>query len=289
MADQRLVDYLRNGMSRGYDEESLRQALLRQGWHEQEVEQAMGIARAPAPMAHRGARLTQNRNAGPAQPQPGRPAEGMGFKKRVHDVITSPTGFFNAVKPEAGTGRPFRYLAVLCLIPLVMVIAFFTLFMGMIAGFLGTLMAGVPGFDALGFVLAIGGVSFIMGAAFGALAYAALLVFPFISAAVLHLFAYIFGAKKGYSNTYKAVVYSMTPSLLLGWIPFVGIIAAFWTWYLSMKGLSVLHEISMGRAFLITITPSMIMAVLILVMLLTSPTTAFTPAASPMFNGSLLF
>lgn len=41
MADKRLVDYFRRGLSQGYSIESLRKSLIRQGWPEIEVDKAL--------------------------------------------------------------------------------------------------------------------------------------------------------------------------------------------------------------------------------------------------------
>ncbi|MBU0530561.1 MAG: hypothetical protein ABIH52_02050 [Candidatus Aenigmatarchaeota archaeon] len=41
MANQRIVDYIRNGLSKGYPLDSLKQALLNQGWGEAQVNEAV--------------------------------------------------------------------------------------------------------------------------------------------------------------------------------------------------------------------------------------------------------
>lgn len=47
----------------------------------------------------------------------------------------------------------------------------------------------------------------------------------FIGGAILHLFVYIAGGRKGMTQTIKAVMYGSTASLLFGWLPIINMIA----------------------------------------------------------------
>lgn len=49
MADERLVNYIRDNLSRGYSPDSLRQTLVNQGWNINQVDEAINIAQAPSP------------------------------------------------------------------------------------------------------------------------------------------------------------------------------------------------------------------------------------------------
>lgn len=67
----------------------------------------------------------------------------------------------------------------------------------------------------------------------------------------LHIFCYIAGARKGFMQTEKAVMYGATPLLLIGWIPVIGsIIGGIWTIILTIIGLREIHEITTGKAVL---------------------------------------
>jgi hypothetical protein len=76
----------------------------------------------------------------------------------------------------------------------------------------------------------------------------AALVFLFIGSAWLHLWVYVFGGRKGYRETLKALAFGETPALLLGWIPMLGILAWIWSVVLSVLGVRELHEVPTGRA-----------------------------------------
>jgi hypothetical protein len=94
----------------------------------------------------------------------------------------------------------------------------------------------------------------------------AALVFLFIWAAWLHFWVYIFGGRKGYRETLKALAFGETPALLLGWIPVLGILAWIWSVILSILGIHKLHDISTARA-LGAVVVAMLIPLLVLVLL----------------------
>ena len=94
----------------------------------------------------------------------------------------------------------------------------------------------------------------------------AALVFLFIWAAWLHCWVYIFGGRKGYRETLKALAFGETPALLLGWIPVLGILAWIWSVILSILGIHKLHDISTARA-LGAVVVAMLIPLLVLILL----------------------
>lgn len=66
----------------------------------------------------------------------------------------------------------------------------------------------------------------------------------------LHLWAYIFGAKKGLHQTLKANFYGGTPTYLLGWIPIINVLAGLWSIYLYWIGLQRLQSMPGDKAAL---------------------------------------
>ena len=92
------------------------------------------------------------------------------------------------------------------------------------------------------------------------------LVLLFIGAAWLHLWVYLFGGRKGYRETLKALAFGETPALLLGWIPLVGFLAGIWSLVLSILGVRELHGISTARA-LGAVILALLIPLLILVLL----------------------
>jgi len=69
-----------------------------------------------------------------------------------------------------------------------------------------------------------------------------------ILGAWLHLWVYILGGRKGIMQTINAVIYGSTPRLLLGWIPFIGLLFALWSLVLGVIGIRELQEMSTERA-----------------------------------------
>ena len=63
-----------------------------------------------------------------------------------------------------------------------------------------------------------------------------------------HIWVYVLGGKKGMGQTIKSIAYGSSPLLLLGWIPFLGIIFAIWSMVISIMGIRQLHEVPTERA-----------------------------------------
>jgi len=63
-----------------------------------------------------------------------------------------------------------------------------------------------------------------------------------------HIWVYVLGGKKKVGQTIKSMAYGSTPLLLLGWIPFLGMIFVIWSMIVSIIGIRQLHEVSMEKA-----------------------------------------
>ncbi|KCZ71422.1 Yip1 domain [Candidatus Methanoperedens nitroreducens] len=88
----------------------------------------------------------------------------------------------------------------------------------------------------------------------------------FIGGAIFHIGVYIAGGKKGFDQTLRITMYGSTPSLLLGWIPIIGIIAGIWSLILQTLGIRQLHEITIGRAIIAVLIPLIILGLLTVVL-----------------------
>ena len=159
---------------------------------------------------------------------------------KIKKVLLRPTEFFTEIKKEVGVGKAFKYLALISLVYAVLL----TIFMFIFSIFLG-------GFG-LFFLLVLPIIIYFIS-----------LIGSFVGAGFMHLFVKMFGGKGDYSATYKVSVYSATPTFLLGWIQFVNLFVSIYSFYLYLKGLSILHDISMGRAFLIAIIPAIIIVAIV--------------------------
>lgn len=89
-------------------------------------------------------------------------------------------------------------------------------------------------------------------------------IMVFIIAGWLHLFVYLLGGRKGYLQTLKSITFGSTPSMLIGWIPFIGIIAGIWSIALEILGIRELQEMTTGKAALAVILAILIIVVIII-------------------------
>jgi hypothetical protein len=176
------------------------------------------------------------------------------FTEKIKKVILSPSEFFERIKAEKGISEAFKYLAILSLVNLVVGIVSFMLSIPFISP-LGNLSSFLP---------LLGALSTALGIVIPVVIYISSLILSFVGAGFIHLFVKLFKGKGDYSNTYKALIYASTPSLLFGWVPWVGIIFGLYSFYLSLKGISKLHEVSMVRAFIMLITPIVVIILAII-------------------------
>ncbi len=87
----------------------------------------------------------------------------------------------------------------------------------------------------------------------------------FIGGAIVHIFVYSVGGKKGITKTIIALMYADTPYLLFGWIPLIGFIAAIWTVVLNVLGIRQFQELTTGRAILAIFMPLIIIIIIVVV------------------------
>ncbi|WAI00174.1 YIP1 family protein [Methanogenium organophilum] len=173
-----------------------------------------------------------------------------GFLDNVKGFLLDPTGTLTAHKDESlGDALPY-YLILLAIYGLLNGI-----FIGLgygIAGSFSGLSAALTAFGAIGTIIVAIVVMIIAG-----------LIALFIGGCILHIFVYIAGGRKDISTTLRAVIYSATPNLLFGWIPFIGFLAGVWSLVLEVLAIRELHEISTARAVIAVILPFILMFVLI--------------------------
>ncbi|MBU0530040.1 MAG: Yip1 family protein [Candidatus Aenigmatarchaeota archaeon] len=237
MADARLVDYIRTQLKNGYSIRKIKTTLLQQGWAEYDIQEAMDFARSgqdmvPPPV--------------PNQPKP--IIKNMGFFDKLKMVIIDPERLFNSVREEP-LSKSFVYFAIITLVPMVVAAAILSFVFSLFSAILPADVGSSFGlFGLLGPVIAIP-------------FYLLALVFSFVIGAVIFVFARIFGSKGSYTDTYKAIAYGSTPANLLFFIP---IVSPIWSLYLEIKGLSVLHRISMGRAAVIIIAPVIVVTAILI-------------------------
>ncbi|KAF1073329.1 YIP1 family protein [Methanogenium sp. MK-MG] len=180
-----------------------------------------------------------------------------GFIDNVKGFLLDPTQTLIAHRDES-LGDTLRYFIIFLVIYGVLTGIMLGLFMGVVGGMAGAEAGlgalGVGGLAALGTLgMVIASIIFII--IFGVIAL-------FIAGIILHIFVYIAGGRKGLATTMRTIIYSLTPNLIFGWIPMIGILAGFWSLALEILAIKELHEISTTRAFIAVFLPAILMAVL---------------------------
>ncbi|MDI6826564.1 MAG: YIP1 family protein [Candidatus Aenigmarchaeota archaeon] len=178
----------------------------------------------------------------------------MTFIEKVKTASLNPNMFYQRIKAEVGIIEAFKYLIILSIGYTIMSFVS-SLFLSY---FLFSIFYGI-GYPSIIPVYGIFGFGSLIRSGF---TFVGLMIGPFISAGIMHLFTKMFGGKNDYSATYKVTVYSSTPTLVIGWIPYVGWLVSFYSLYLFIKGLSILHDISMSRAFLVILIPIIIVVII---------------------------
>ena len=196
----------------------------------------------------------------------------MDFIELVKGVLLSPTETFRKVRP-ADLGETLKYYLILVVIytilSVIIILVAISSAWAVIAALLPALGLTAPAVAGLGIIL----IAII-------LIFVHLLVL-FIGAAWVHIWVWLLGGRKGYMMTLKALAYGDTPYLLLGWIPFIGIFGALWSFILWIIGVKELHEISSGRA-----AAAVILAALVILIFIILIAAVFLIAAVSVIPGS---
>lgn len=270
MVTKELVDYVRNTLIKGYSEDQIRQVLLQRKYKKQDIEDALNEATMPL-ASHK---------------------ESNAYFLKLKSVLFSPSQFFESVSEEQGFLHSIKFLVLTVLLSSVLLSISFVIALLVIPSFafigalFGVLLPGA--FASLLILQAL--FIFVFFAIFGSLV---LPLFLFIAAGILHLFVKLFRGQGNYVETYKVIAYSsapMLPGIIISFIPIVGSLAvSIWQIILLVIGISSLHQISKGKAFLVWLTPFLLMVFVgILAAFLMSssqlqftPTTFMQPAITP--------
>ncbi|NAS89185.1 hypothetical protein C4E24_05545 [ANME-1 cluster archaeon AG-394-G21] len=184
----------------------------------------------------------------------------LSIRERIRGFLFSPSETFDASKEDT-IGDAFKYfiviLAIYAVLSAIIGAVAFQWILGMSSEFLppGALPLEVQQLGAA------------MGPLFAVVLFLGVLVSGIIEAFIIglwsHLWVYLIGGRNGIGQTIKAVMYGMTPSCLVGWIPIVSIIAGIWTLIVGIVGIRQLHKLSTGKAVLAVILAIIIPAIII--------------------------
>ncbi len=204
----------------------------------------------------------------------------LSIGERIKGFLFSPSTTFDASKEDT-IGDALKYFVVILAIYAVISAFIAAVAFSLFAAMLG--MLGVPMMPLGAGAGALAAIGVFVGAIIGGI------IGIFIGGLWLHLWVFLVGGRNGVGQTIKAVTYGMTPSLLLGWIPVVGIIAGIWALIVEIIGVRQLHELSTGKAVLAVIIaviiPAIIIGAIIATFIATVPGPMFPRPTGPGFGG----
>jgi hypothetical protein len=247
MVDEKILHYLSGGLSRGHSLESLKKELINHGYNEHKIDEAIKNLQNQQP------NTLQNTSQ---NSMPQNIPEQLGLFKKIGKSIIHPIELFESTKSEK-LGKPFKYQIIILLLPLIIGLISLFVFFDYISLFLSLFLSIIPGFSNL---IPATAVFFSL-----ILIFFVLVIFPiftFIIAGGLHLIVKIFRGQGTYSSTYKAVIYCSTPSVFLGFIPYLNYAVFLWTLVLSILAVTIYHEISKLKASIIVLLPVVLLTIL---------------------------
>lgn len=164
------------------------------------------------------------------------------FEKMAY-ILARPTQFFTNLKKEKDIVPSFLFFLVLMAWTLIMTVFSRYIF----SSFISPEVSPLQVFPYSIIILLL-----FLGYAIGAL-------FQFIVAGILHVYILLFGGKASYTKTFQVLIYSGTPSFLVGWIPIVNFFAWIWALVLLIQGTHLIHKISKLRSALMYVIPTVIL------------------------------
>lgn len=177
-----------------------------------------------------------------------------GFFDKLGNALFYPGKLFEQVKREP-LAEPLKFVILTSLILGLIVSVLFSVAVSALASIF-QLYSVVP-FGGMLAVLGAVMIPVVIGMIIGFM-----LLSSFVTAAVLHIFARLFGGKGGFTQTYKACAYAGAVMLFI-WIPILNFAAIIWNLIILTKGISKLHAMSEGRALLVWIIPLLIVIALL--------------------------
>lgn len=201
----------------------------------------------------------------------------LSIVERVKGFLVSPSKTFDASKEDT-VGDAFKYFAAILVIYAVIIAVISIVGLSAFAAIEG--IFGAPFKDVLAPLLGAA-VAPLFAIGFFIVAFVAGVIGVFIGGLWFHIWVYLVGGRKGVGQTIEAVMYGMTPNLILGWIPFVNIIAAIWAIIVVIIGVRQLHELSTGKAvlawILAVIIPAIITGLIVVAFIAMMPPTGRHP------------
>ena len=254
MTEKRILEYINRTLDQGFHMDAIRLHLIKTGWPENEVDNAIKTVY----------RERNQPSAKASVPFTGGVCVSMGVLSKMRLIVRKSGDFFRAVEGERGYECPVKFYLFLLLIQAVMGNVLILLVpAGLLAGMEGSLINPLLGMLIIRSLTDLILVN---------ISVAISVLLTILIASFLHLFVRLMRGSGGPQATFKAVVYSYTPNVILTVIaavivaislavslaypsleiiayaylaiPLISIPFLLWSLYLEVRGLSVFHRIS---------------------------------------------
>ncbi|HLC85041.1 MAG TPA: YIP1 family protein [Candidatus Nanoarchaeia archaeon] len=138
---------------------------------------------------------------------------------------------------------------------------------GVLAVLMMTLWAGPLG-AGIGIVGVLGSLVFglVMSRVLGSLVFG--LVMSLVAAWLYNVIIGFLGVKGEFKDAFRALAYGATPGMLLGWIPFIGILGSLWSLVLQVIGLKDLYGTDFVKVIIALVIEIVIFGVLSMILMM---------------------
>ncbi len=156
---------------------------------------------------------------------------------KIKFIVLTPGKAFADLKKEKNIKLAVSFYAVLSLINLIIYVLITYLF---------------PKTNAVASLNLQNGAFYVVTYIFG-------IIFSFVIARITHFWIKLFKGKGDFKNTYQLIVYSQTPTLLLGFFPAISFIGWIYELVIFIRGTEVLHGFNRKKALLVVFLPRLIL------------------------------
>ncbi len=256
MVNQKVVDYLCEGMRRGFSLNLLKQKLLERGFSESDVNEA--VAASVLESQDKREMLVPQQQQSEQRVIVKKTFEHIGVFHKIGKSIAHPHELFEKTKEE-GEGPAFQYHLIISFVPFILGVLLIVLFVSSLLVDLEESFISLDAkdvFDGLSAALGATRVLFVMS--YALIIFIIIPLFMFLVGLFMHLFVKLYGGSGQYGATYSTCIYSLTPSVLF--TP----VTAPWSFVLMLYGLSIKHDISKWRAFFVLLSSMLLIAIILL-------------------------
>ncbi|MEM7815720.1 MAG: Yip1 family protein, partial [Candidatus Aenigmatarchaeota archaeon] len=267
-SDPRVLRYIREQMNAGFRKPEIYNALLEAGWYKEEIDQAFYEV---ANEIYGTTEPTPPPQAYPVKDVPQKP----GFFWKFKNSLFHPGRLFDAIKSEEGFRGSLAFFGVIYFINIVITISVLFFAANVIDNLIKSELFSQL-FQLMVFISMVN----ILDPLNILITYGFAFIATILGAGLIHIFVYIFGGRKGFHQTYKALMYSTAPSILFGVFLMLWVFVLFsspeyilfaislflipilWSLIIAIKGVSKLQEISGFRAAMGILTLPLIIFIL---------------------------